>query len=61
MQNTLDPLLEELTRAYVDEHDLSLRLKALFEVPLCMYREGRGGREGGRAREREREGGREGE
>ena len=37
MENTLDPLLEELTRAYVDEHDLSLRLKALFEVLLCIY------------------------
>ena len=32
VQNTLDPLLEELTRAYVDDHDLILRLRTLFEV-----------------------------
>ena len=37
MENTLDPLLQELTGAYIDEHDLSLRLKALFEVLLCIY------------------------
>ena len=32
VQNTLDPLLDELTRAYVDDHDLILRLRTLFEV-----------------------------
>jgi len=32
VQNTLDPLLEELTRSYVDDEDLTRRLDSLFEV-----------------------------
>ena len=30
--NTLDPLLAKLAMDYVDDHDLSLRLAALFKV-----------------------------
>ncbi len=33
--NTLDPLLQALTRDYIDEEDLSNRLKTLFRV--CCF------------------------
>ena len=33
VQNTLDPLLEEITHSYVDDDDLTARLNILFEVP----------------------------
>ena len=33
VQNTLDPLLEEITHCYVDDDDLTARLTTLFEVP----------------------------
>mmetsp|Transcript_52361 Transcript_52361/g.109235 ORF Transcript_52361/g.109235 Transcript_52361/m.109235 type:complete len:514 (-) Transcript_52361:54-1595(-) len=33
--NTLDPLLQALTRDYIDEDDLSNRLKTLFRVCTC--------------------------
>ncbi len=32
VHNTLDPLLEALTREYIDDEDLSLRLRSLFKV-----------------------------
>ena len=32
VHNTLDPLLEALTRDYVDDDDLSFRLQSLFKA-----------------------------
>ncbi len=32
VQNTLDPLLEVMTRDYIDDTDLTGRLNALFKV-----------------------------
>ncbi len=34
IRSTLDPLLESLARDYIDDNDLSRRLRDLFEVPL---------------------------
>jgi hypothetical protein len=35
--NTLDPLLARLALDYIDEDDLSVRLKQLFEVVLRFH------------------------
>ncbi len=32
VQNTLDPLLEVMTRDYIDDADLTSRLNSLFKV-----------------------------
>ena len=32
VHNTLDPLLEALTRDYVDDEDISFRLQSLFKA-----------------------------
>jgi hypothetical protein len=37
VQNTLDPLLEVMTRDYIDDIDLTGRLSSLFKV--CGQRE----------------------
>jgi restriction endonuclease S subunit len=36
IQNTLDPLLDKLTRDYVDDEDLSERLQRLFKVGFTL-------------------------
>ena len=37
VRNTLDPLLEVLTRDYVDDEDLTNRLETLFAVFIYIY------------------------
>ena len=39
MPNTLDPLLEKLTRDYIDDADLSAKIQALFRVRSSLIRD----------------------
>jgi hypothetical protein len=36
IHNTLDPLLDKISRDYIDDSDLSTRLRKLYEVPAFM-------------------------
>jgi hypothetical protein len=36
IHNTLDPLLDGISRDYIDDSDLSNRLRKLYEVPSIM-------------------------